>query len=291
MKIVAMLGTLLTLCLGCSLPVFPQSTGPTIQQAGDCAVNISGHDSTASLTCTGVDANIAKQIQALVRGMQRNDSAVKEISEKLDRILSLPVLSTQLEQLRELEKLFAGKNEVDLDTQFDFPNLEEMNIRMIRDRIIHVQKTGDKTNFDLTPYINGGSELLATDIAGDTLVHTSAGGVFRPDFSRVAMIVLTAKYLNALKQLNYYEDSITIPKDVVVAIKDLDATVQKNARTLLDTLDSALQENQEYFLDGQMPPMGVIHERFVHSQIELKPKVDAILNASRKYLRADSANP
>jgi len=238
-----------------------------------------------------VDSKIAKQIQAIVRGMQRNDSAVKEISEKLDRILSLPVLSTQLGQLRELEKLFAGKNEVDLNAQFDFPNLEEINFRMIRDRIIHVRTTGDKTSFDLTPYSDGGGFLIDTDIAGDTLSHTPSGGGLRPDFSRVAMIELTAKYSNALKQLNYYEDSVTIPTDVIAAIKDLDTTVQKNARTLLDTLDSCLQENPDYFMDGQMPPMGISHQRFNHSRTELKPKVDAILNASRRYLRADSSNP
>jgi hypothetical protein len=61
--------------------------------------------------------------------------------------------------------------------------------------------------------------------------------------------------------------------------------------TLLHTLDSCLQENPEYFMDGQMPPMGVIHQRFVHTRIELKPKVDEIVDASRKYLRADSSNP
>jgi hypothetical protein len=56
--------------------------------------------------------------------------------------------------------------------------------------------------------------------------------------------------------------------------------------TLLHTLDSCLQENPEYFMDGQIPPMGVIHQRFVHTRIELKPKVDEIVDASRKYLRA-----
>jgi pimeloyl-ACP methyl ester carboxylesterase len=215
----------------------------------------------------------------------------QEKSEKPDRTQSLPILSTQLEQLRELEKLFAGKNEVDLNTQFDITGLESVNIRMIRDRIIHVRTTGDKTNFDLTPYSDGGGFLVAADIAGDTLSHTPSGGVFRPDFSRVSMIVLTTKYSNALKQLNFYEDSVTIPTDVILAIKDLDTTVQKKARTLLDTLDSCLQENPEYFMDGLMPPMGIIHQRFNHLGVELRPKVNTILDASRKYLRADSANP
>jgi hypothetical protein len=290
MKILNRIRVVAALVVGGAIPAFSQAVPPT-QRAGDCSVNISGTENTASLVCTGVDAKVAKQIQAIVRGMQRNESAVKEISEKLDRILSLPVLSTQLEQLRELEKLFAGKSEVDLDSQFDFPNLEAINTRMIRDRIIQVRATGDKTNFALAPYSDGGGFLVATDIAGDTLFHTPSGGAFRLDFSRVAMIVLTTKYSNALKQLNYYEDSITIPTDVIAAIKDLDATVQKNARTLLNTLDSCLQENPDYFMDGQMPPMGIIHQRFNQSRVELKPKIDEIVAASRKYLHADSANP
>ena len=234
MKIINSIRIVAALVVGGAFPAFPQSA-PASQRAGDCSVNISGKDNTASLVCSGVDVKVAKQIQAIVRGMQRNESAVKEISEKLDRILSLPVLSAQLEQLRELEKLFAGKSEVDLDSQFDFPNLEAINIRMIRDRIIHVRTTGDRMNFSLIPYSDGGGFLLATDIAGDTLSNTPSGGALRLDFSRVALIVLTAKYSNSLKQLNYYEDSVTIPSDVILAIKDLDATVQKNARTLLNT--------------------------------------------------------
>jgi len=59
----------------------------------------------------------------------------------------------------------------------------------------------------------------------------------------------------------------------------------------LDTLDSCLRENPDYVMGGEMPPMGIIHQQFNHSRMELKPKVDAILDASRRYLRADSANP
>jgi hypothetical protein len=290
MKTSILLGALVLLCAEYRDQVLAQTAAQPIQQMANCSV-INVANGTANVNCVGVDAKVAKQIQAIIRSMQRNEDAVKEVSEKLDRILSLPVLTTQVEQLRELEKLFAGKNESDLYDQFDFTNLESVNIRMIRDRIIHVQTTGDKKNFDLTPYSDGGGFLVATDIAGDTLSNTPSGGVFRPDFSRVAMIALTAKYSNALKQLNYYEDSITIPTDVIVAIKDLDTTVQNNARTLLNALDSCLRENPDYFTDGEMPPMGVIHHRFNHSRLELKPKVDAILDASRKYLHADSSNP
>ena len=200
----------------------------------------------------------------------------------------LPILSTQIERLTELERLFAGKNETDLTAQFDFDNLEAINIRMIRDRIIHVRTTGDKKNFSITPYTDGGGLLLATDIAGDDLSHTSHGGVLVPDFSRVEFIVLTMKYSNALKQLNIYEDSVTIPSDVISAVKELDGAVQRNARTLLNTLDYCLRQNPDDFMEPLSPPMGVIHERFIHSSEPLKSKVDKIVEASRRYLRVDN---
>lgn len=88
MKILVMFGVLLTLCVGYPLQTFPQSKAPSSQQAGDCSVNITGNDNTASLVCTGVDAKLAEQVRAILNSTRRNENAAKDMSEKLDRIIT-----------------------------------------------------------------------------------------------------------------------------------------------------------------------------------------------------------
>jgi hypothetical protein len=65
-----------------------QDKSAVVQQAGDCSVNITGNNNTtASLVCNSVDPRLAEQIRAIVNGTRRNESAVREVSEKLDQII------------------------------------------------------------------------------------------------------------------------------------------------------------------------------------------------------------
>jgi hypothetical protein len=85
MKLFRILGVLLG--LDTSL-VFSQAKAQVVQHAGDCSVNITGNNNTtASLVCNGVDPKLAEQVRAIINGTRRNESAVKEMSEKLDRII------------------------------------------------------------------------------------------------------------------------------------------------------------------------------------------------------------
>lgn len=85
MKLFRILGTLLGLGMS---PVFSPAQAQVVQHAGDCSVNITGNNNTtASLVCNGVDPKLAEQVRAIINGTRRNESAVKEMSEKLDRII------------------------------------------------------------------------------------------------------------------------------------------------------------------------------------------------------------
>jgi hypothetical protein len=85
MKHLGILATLLGLC---TCQVLSQTKAQVVQQAGDCSVNIAGNNNTtASLVCNGIDPELAKQVQAIISGTMRNQSALKEISKKLDRII------------------------------------------------------------------------------------------------------------------------------------------------------------------------------------------------------------
>src|ERR1700733_5676999 len=85
MKTFRLLGILFWLCAS---PLFSQTKPQAVQQAGDCSVNIAGNNNTtASLLCNGIDPKLAEQIRAIINGTHRNESAIKEMSEKLDRII------------------------------------------------------------------------------------------------------------------------------------------------------------------------------------------------------------
>jgi hypothetical protein len=83
------LSSLMFSILACDLAsARAQEKRAVVQQAGDCSVNITGNNnSTASLVCNGVDRKLAEQVQAILNGTRRSESATKEISEKLDQIL------------------------------------------------------------------------------------------------------------------------------------------------------------------------------------------------------------
>ena len=87
MKLCTITAIFVTLVTIVAFPAFSQSTTQENQRGGDCSVNITGNDNTASLVCTGVDVKLAAQVRAILNGTRRNESAVKEMSEKLDRIL------------------------------------------------------------------------------------------------------------------------------------------------------------------------------------------------------------
>jgi hypothetical protein len=85
MKCFRPLGILLCFCTSL---VFSQTKPPAVQQAGDCSVNINGNNNTtASLVCNEIDPKLAEQVRAIINGTHRNENAIRDMSEKLDRIL------------------------------------------------------------------------------------------------------------------------------------------------------------------------------------------------------------
>lgn len=67
-----------------------QGTKQPTQQAGNCSINVTGNENSASLICKGIDATLAKQIQTILNGTRQNEAAMKELSAKLDQIIHPP---------------------------------------------------------------------------------------------------------------------------------------------------------------------------------------------------------
>jgi hypothetical protein len=68
--------------------VFAQVKGSAQQNAGDCAVNITGGGNNVSLECKNVDPKLADQIRSILSATSRSEKNTRDISQKLDVILT-----------------------------------------------------------------------------------------------------------------------------------------------------------------------------------------------------------
>lgn len=67
--------------------LFPHLVSAQAQNAGSCSVLQSGSGNTANLRCDNIDATLAKQVRDILKSAKQNQSATKDISAKLDKIL------------------------------------------------------------------------------------------------------------------------------------------------------------------------------------------------------------
>jgi len=70
-----------------TVSAFSQSKSPVVQQAGNCAVNISGNHNTATITCTGVDPTLAKQIQLMLNLAKADAKAIRDLTSKIAALI------------------------------------------------------------------------------------------------------------------------------------------------------------------------------------------------------------
>jgi len=86
MKPTAVFGLMIVSWLGISSPADAQSKPSSVQTAGDCSITISGNGNSSTLVCADLDPKLANQIKAILSGTERTQTALRELSEKLDQI-------------------------------------------------------------------------------------------------------------------------------------------------------------------------------------------------------------
>ena len=196
-----------------------------------------------------------------------------------------------LDQLTKLDEFVGRKDEYALDNLFDLSNLEKINIRMQRDRILQYRKTG-KTDFDITRYGGNVGLMLSFEIGK---VEKFGGGVrYNPNSREVAFIVLTPTYNENKAKLEAFKNSALLPEDVKRAVSDLNLTVQSNASGLIDVLNNAYHKSPDYFLrydDSSDREYWLrIDEMYFQARfIPLKPRAEAVSEAIARSLKTQGA--
>jgi hypothetical protein len=193
-----------------------------------------------------------------------------------------------IDEIKQLDVLFAGREEVDLTQFFAFDQMLDLNMRMYSARIKHFQQTGQQA-FDITPYAANQSLSIDTSVAGSHLTRQPNGQILYDfDPGQIAMIVLPQKYSDNKKLLVNYENSTTLASSVIISVKDFDNTLEENVSLLIKVMDAALKESPDYFVRYDDMSSSVyfnaVSNRYWSQFRDLRRKADKIRDACRSEL-------
>jgi hypothetical protein len=200
---------------------------------------------------------------------------------------STPLVSSkEMEEISKLQAVVDGRDETALREEFGLLLMMDLNIGIVRDRLVHFRQTGSNS-LSLLPYLDGGRRqmLLDTDIA--KVFRDGGDGGYVPQPGEVGLIVLPEEYSAGKQTLLGFEKSSVLPSPVVAAVKDLDDAVTQNAKTLIKVLNEALHANPDYFLhydDMSSPYLHEVRSMYFSRLIQLEPKAEEVTSRVRESL-------
>jgi hypothetical protein len=198
------------------------------------------------------------------------------------------VLRHQSGEITELSN-FLEKDESELWAAFDlYPMLEKnigiQNIR-IRDRLSGHPEAFSYNNFTEGP----GNALMALAVAGK--YHTTPSGVSFDEGSHDALyLVLTQKYVDAVKFIERFQKSNVMPSSLILSLSDFEKLIGKNAESIIDIINSRMNESDDYILEYNnvnSKYYKVIHNDFAEKFIPLRPEAEKVVLEIRKYWHID----
>jgi len=191
-----------------------------------------------------------------------------------------PLLEAQLAELREVEDFIARKSEGELRDTFDFPNILEFNVKMIRRQFGHAEPGVEE-------FFQGGEGRLDPSRVKLTLGTGGQGHHAEPIDGRVGWINVSAKYVQSRATLNRMADSPRLPTGVIRQLKRLNLAVETNSTTMTAVLDEAMVTDQRRFTNyanGGAPEYAWINNTYWHRFQKLKPIAEDVGAEIRKYL-------
>lgn len=190
-----------------------------------------------------------------------------------------------LDKLSDLDNFIGGKEEYDLTELFAFNEMRDLNIKLVRDKIVHFRNTG-KRAFDLTPYGSNELQMLFSNEIGKLWAKGGAV-IYDPDPGEVALILLPKRYSISKSTIIRFRDSGVLPAEIRSPIADFEVAVQTNADGLIQVLNNLLHKSPDYFLmyhDMNSEYLAAADKIYANRFVALKPKADAITSAIRQCL-------
>jgi hypothetical protein len=190
-----------------------------------------------------------------------------------------PLPNSEIEQMEQLDAIFAGRDENELRIFFGFPELVVTNIELYKQKRLH-------PDAQLFPdYLNGRALQLdrqwaPKDFNGDTV---------KVDGNTVTFILLPVIYVTNKKQLLRFENSSLLPVETTYAVKEFDRALETNVIRFQAVLNIAMREDPNYFIlhDKAGSKFAFVIANRYWSQFEqLRPLADKIRDSTRAALRS-----
>ena len=201
--------------------------------------------------------------------------------------IPIPLLSLQLEAIKNLQDFIGGKNEYELDEIFDFNKVVQFNTRMVRQRFAPRTVSQDQAAEIAACFKDGESRV---DIRyADIHENKSGAPTVKIKPGKVGFINTTRKYIDARRQLAKLAALPGMPLNVVVAVTNLDNTIEKNSDLLVDVLEEKVSENINsiiYDEDVDSPFLGTVNSSYFKKFSPLKTEADGILKQTKIYLES-----
>ncbi len=198
------------------------------------------------------------------------------------RQLPEPVLTAQLQELKQLQDFIGGKDEGELWALFDLPNITYFNLKRAKGSL---NALSAPEAAQVNEFFKDGTAILDSRYCK---VDRTAGGFHYEEVpGKLGTLNLSSKFISSRQTLAKFQASPQLPATVRNAVKELDSAVYSNAQMLLDVINDELAKHPNNVLledDGTSPMFGAVSGAFLDKRIWLKPKQEAVISAIEAYL-------
>ena len=215
--------------------------------------------------------------------------------------LRTEIFKKQIESLAAILELLAGKGEVDLRNDFDFPTLVDANIAEMYDAYLAFafKMKRNEEELEYRP------ELCPEAIMRPEFLEKASG--FRMDDARPPAAegpktwnyrhpgtALPRRYVATRKEFDTVLDNPLLPQSIAELVENYLSVVEDNAVVINDAIEECAPKMPEYYPsleDLTNSSFDWIHDQWVQKSAALQPLAKKINDAVRAYFDTDNLLP
>jgi hypothetical protein len=189
-------------------------------------------------------------------------------------------------ELQKITEFLGGKDEHELQEQFDFLRFTTIGLRRAK-QILAPDSVPQTDSDEIGRYFSDGGQAIFNP---NYLHMTQVNGSPRADPipGKVGILIVSKQYVASRRQLAEFAASPLVPADVQKSIKALDETVVHNSYLMIDVINEQLAQDPNNILRGDdlnSPYSAVTANAYLRRFVELKPKADDVLAKIRAFLK------
>jgi hypothetical protein len=197
-----------------------------------------------------------------------------------------PLLTAQLQEIKELEAFIGGKDEGQLWDMFDFPNMIRFNIMRAK-ACLSALSDAEAAQCNAF-FASGGQGHLSLDY-GASISRSAGGIIFHDNPSRLNILNTSGKFVKAMETLRSFQMSTRLPTKIKEAVGQLGGAVNDNIGILHQVINEEIEKNPDHILhesDPDSPNFAGASGAFLAKRVWLEPDQKAIISAIEEYLKS-----